>query len=178
MFYKANFIKLSVVLDLLWKYSLLLCYKLNIFRRPWVNQFNVCALLFRGYIMFIPLDKMVFYGYWKDLNSGSSSMLHIALNLCPLYYGLYFSLSNYYLNNYNSVLWFMRFYYCLSGWNYIISLTFNYWRNFDRAIMWRQFVGFKEFVNRRTRVTSSSDNNLPQVISCLMWDYIIYVSQY
>ena len=34
--------------------------KLNIFRPPQVNQFDILALLFDGYARFIPLDKMVF----------------------------------------------------------------------------------------------------------------------
>ena len=84
MFYVANVITLSVVFELLWKFTLLIRYKLNIFRPPRVNQFDIRTLLFGCYARFIPLDKMVFYGYWKALPSGSSSMLHIALTLFPL----------------------------------------------------------------------------------------------
>ena len=61
--YVANIITLSVFLELLWKFILLVHYKLNIFRPPRVNQFDIHALLFRGYAKFIPLDKMVFYGH-------------------------------------------------------------------------------------------------------------------
>ena len=60
MFYVADVITLSVVLELMRKSNLLVCYKLNIFRPPWVNQFDICALLFGGYARFIPLYKMVF----------------------------------------------------------------------------------------------------------------------
>ena len=77
MFYLANVIKSSVVLELLWKLTLLVCYKLNILRPPRVNKFDIRALLFGGNARFIPLDKMVFYGYWKALPSGSSLMLNI-----------------------------------------------------------------------------------------------------
>ena len=78
IYYVANIITLRVVLELLWEFTLLICYKLNIFRPPRVNQFDICALLFRGYARFILLDKMVFYSYWKALSSISFLMLHIA----------------------------------------------------------------------------------------------------
>ena len=117
MFYVANVIALSIVSELPWNSILLVRYKLNIFRPPRVNQFNILALLFGGYPRFISLDKMVFYCYWKALSSGSSLMLHIDLTLFPLCNGLCCSLSNYYLNNSNSVLRYVCFYYCLSGWN-------------------------------------------------------------
>ena len=58
----AKIIALSVVLELLWKSTLLVCYKLNIFRPPQVNHFDIRALLFGGYARFILLDRMVFYG--------------------------------------------------------------------------------------------------------------------
>ena len=64
-FYVANVIKLRLVSELLWKFNLLARYKLNIFRPPRVNQFDIRALLFGGYARFTPLDKTVFYGYWK-----------------------------------------------------------------------------------------------------------------
>ena len=95
MFYIANTIKLSVVLDLLWKFTLIVCYKLNIFRPPLVNQFYIHALLFGGYSRFIPLDNLVFNGYWKSLTSGSLSMLNLYLTLFPLCNGLCCSLFNY-----------------------------------------------------------------------------------
>ena len=79
MFYIANIMTLSIVLEFLWKLNLLVRYKLNIFHPPRVNQFDICALLFDDYDRFIPLDKTVFYGYWKALTSGSLSVLHIDL---------------------------------------------------------------------------------------------------
>ena len=111
IFYIVNVISLSVVLELLWRFTLLVHYKLNIFQTPQLNQFDILALLFGGYARLIPLDKMVFYGYWKALPYGSLSMLYIALTLFPLCHGLCCSLSNYYINNYNSVLRYMCFYY-------------------------------------------------------------------
>ena len=81
MFYVSSVIAFNLVSELLWKFTLLVRYKLNIFRPPQVNQFDNSALLFGGYTSFIPLDKMVVYGYWKTLPSGSSSMLHIALTV-------------------------------------------------------------------------------------------------
>ena len=88
MFHVSSVITLRVFLELLWKFTLLVCYKLNRFRPPRVNQFDIRALLFSSYARFIPLDKMVFYGYWKDMPSGSSLMLHIALIFFPLCNGL------------------------------------------------------------------------------------------
>ena len=67
MFHVANIITLSVVLELLRKFTLLVHYKLNRFWPPRVNQFDIRALLFGGYARFTLLDKMVFYGYWKTL---------------------------------------------------------------------------------------------------------------
>ena len=128
MFYVANIITLILFLELLWYFTLLIRYKLNRFRIPRVNQFDIHALLFGGYDSFILLDKMVFYGYWKALLSSSSSTLHIALTLFLLCNGLYYSLSNYYLNNSNSVLHYVCFYLRLSGWNYITYLTPTYCR--------------------------------------------------
>ena len=63
IFYVDNVITLSVVSEFLWNFTLLVRYKLNVFRPPRVNQFDIHALLFGGYTRFIPLDKMVFYGY-------------------------------------------------------------------------------------------------------------------
>ena len=60
MFYVPIVIKLSVVLELLWKSTILVLYNLNRFRPLRVNQFNICALLFGGYARFILLDKMVY----------------------------------------------------------------------------------------------------------------------
>ena len=59
MFYADNVIALSGGLELLWKFTLLVRYKLNIFRHPWVNQFDIRELLFVVYARFILLDKMV-----------------------------------------------------------------------------------------------------------------------
>ena len=92
MFYVANVITLSAVSELLWKFTLLVRYKLNIFRRPRVNQSDIRALLFLGYARLIPLDKMVFYGSWKALPSVSFSMFNIASILFPLCSGLSCSL--------------------------------------------------------------------------------------
>ena len=126
----ANVITYIVVLELLSNFSSLVHYNLNRFRSPWVKQFDILALLFGGYARFIPLNKMVFYGYFKTLPSSSSSMLYIALTLFPLCNVLCCSIYHYYLNNSNIVLRYVCFYYCLSGWNYIISLTTNYWKLF------------------------------------------------
>ena len=60
-----------------------------------MNQFDIRALLFGDYDRFIPLDKMVFYGYWKALPSGSSLMLHIALTFFTLCSGICYSLFSY-----------------------------------------------------------------------------------
>ena len=57
MFYVANVITLGVVLELLWKFTLLVYYQLNIFQPPWVNQFDILALLFGNYARFISVYK-------------------------------------------------------------------------------------------------------------------------
>ena len=46
MSYVANVITVSVLLDLLYKSTLLVHYKLNVFRPPRVNQFDIRALLY------------------------------------------------------------------------------------------------------------------------------------
>ena len=60
MFYVANVTASSVFSELLWKSTSLVCYKLNRFQNPQVNQFDIRALLFGGYARFVPLDKMVY----------------------------------------------------------------------------------------------------------------------
>ena len=59
MFYVANIITFRSFSELLWKFTLLACYKLIIFRPPQVNQFDIRALLLVSYARLIPLDKMV-----------------------------------------------------------------------------------------------------------------------
>ena len=59
MFYVANVITFSVFLELLWKFALLVFYKLNGFCPPWVDQFDIRALLFGGYYRLIPLYQKV-----------------------------------------------------------------------------------------------------------------------
>ena len=98
MFYVANVITFSVFLELLWKFTLLVSYKLNICWTPRVNQFDIRALSFGGYDRFIPLDKIVFYGYWKTLPPSSLSMLHLNLTLFPLCNGHGCSLYYFYFN--------------------------------------------------------------------------------
>ena len=67
MFYIASFITFSVFSELPWKSTVLVRYKLNIFRTPRVNQFDIRALLFGGYTRFIPLDK------WSYMDNGKPS---------------------------------------------------------------------------------------------------------
>ena len=110
MFYLANVIRLNVVLELLRKSTLLVDYRLNFFWPPRVKQFDIRALLFGGYARFIPLDKMVFYGYWKALPYVSSWILHIALTFFLLCSVLCCSLSNYCINSYNINLFCLCFF--------------------------------------------------------------------
>ena len=65
MFYVASIIPFRVFLELLWKSTLLLRYKLNILWPRWLNHFDIMALLIGGYARFIPLDKIVLYVSWK-----------------------------------------------------------------------------------------------------------------
>ena len=60
MFYVAIVITLSVFLELMWNSTLLIRYNLNRLRPPRVNQFDIRALLFFGYVRYIQLDKMVY----------------------------------------------------------------------------------------------------------------------
>ena len=62
MFYVASVIKFIIFLELLWNYTLLICYNFNIFCSPRVKHFDIYALLFGGYARFILLYKMVLYG--------------------------------------------------------------------------------------------------------------------
>ena len=71
MFYVASVITVSVFSELLWKSTLLVRYKLNRFRPPWVNQVDICALLFGGYARFVILDRMIYIDN-GDLPSSSS----------------------------------------------------------------------------------------------------------
>ena len=61
MFYIASVIPFSVSLELLWKSTLLVHYKLNRLRPPRVKQFDIHELLFDGYARFVLLDKIVIY---------------------------------------------------------------------------------------------------------------------
>ena len=49
MFYVYIVITFSVFLELLWKSTLLMSCKLHMFRPPWMNQFDICALLLGVY---------------------------------------------------------------------------------------------------------------------------------
>ena len=62
MFYVDNIIIFCVFLEILWNSTLLIRYKLDKFRPPWVNQFDICVMLFGGYARFIPLYEIVLYG--------------------------------------------------------------------------------------------------------------------
>ena len=62
MFYVSNVITFIVFLELLWKSSLLVCYKLHRLRPPEVNQFDICALFFGGYNRLILLGEAGLYG--------------------------------------------------------------------------------------------------------------------
>ena len=62
MLYVASVITFSVFSELLWKSTLLVHYRLNIFWRPWVNPFDICVILFVRYAIFVRLDKFVLYG--------------------------------------------------------------------------------------------------------------------
>ena len=95
MLYVDSVIIFSLFFELQWKYNLLVHYKLNIFRPLLVNYFDIHALLSGSYARFIPLDKMVFYGYWKYLSSVRFLMLHIDLTFFPLCSEICCSLFNY-----------------------------------------------------------------------------------
>ena len=62
IFFVTSVITFSAFLQLLWNYTLFVCYELNRFRSPRVNQFDISALLFGSYASFIPLDKIILYG--------------------------------------------------------------------------------------------------------------------
>ena len=67
MFYVATVIAFRTFWELLWRSTLLVCYKLNRFQPPRTYQFDICALLLGGYDRFVPLDKIVLYSYWKPV---------------------------------------------------------------------------------------------------------------
>ena len=96
-----------------------------------MNQFDIRALLFRGYASFIPLDKMVFNGYRKALPSDSYSMLHIDVTLFPFCNELYCIHSNYPL----AIILIAFSTTCVSiiafvAESIIIYLTPNYWKKY------------------------------------------------
>ena len=62
MFYIASVITFSLFLELRWKSTLLVHYKLNRFRILQVDQFDIRALLFGAYARFVKVDQMVLYG--------------------------------------------------------------------------------------------------------------------
>ena len=124
MFYLASVITFSVFLELLWTSLIFVhCYLED---TPGLYRYIKWSYMVNG-----------------DLPYGSSYMSQLALALFLLCNGLCCSLPNDYWNNYNIVLRYACFYHYLSGWNYIISLTPNYWRKFYRAVMWRQLVTLK-----------------------------------
>ena len=47
---------------------------------------------------------------------------------------------------------------------------------FDQYFIWGQFVSFKAFLDHEQRL--SSGNNILKVVSYLMWEYILILSQY
>ena len=71
MFYVANVITFRAFLELLWKFTSLVRYKLNGFRPARVNQFYICARFFSGYARFISLFQVVRIDN-GNLTSGSS----------------------------------------------------------------------------------------------------------
>ena len=78
MFYVANVITFIVVLELLWKPTLIIRYKLNRFWYPQVNQFDICALFVWTLHQ---VHTVIFKWYFMvggDLPSGSSPMSEIA----------------------------------------------------------------------------------------------------
>ena len=179
MFYVDNTITFSVFLELLCKFTLLVRYKLNIFRPLHMNHFDINALLFGGYYRFIPLDKMVFYGHCKYLLSVSFSMLHIDLTLFLLCNGLCCSIYNYPL-----VIISIAFSTTCISIIYLVAETILFtWLLIIGENIWpscpvTSVFCFKEYAKPLTKITSSSGNNFPFVVSCLVWDYIMYVSQY
>ena len=60
MSYVVSVITFSVILVLLWDFTLLVFYKLYRFCSPILNQFDIHTLLFCVYYRFIPIDKMIY----------------------------------------------------------------------------------------------------------------------
>ena len=128
MFYVANIITLSIFLEVLWKSTLLVYYKLYIFWPPLVNQFDIHGLFFGGYTRFILLDKWVF------MVIGKPCLLKVCNCHIQLYY-CFHCVINFivaFLIIISIILIaprsYMCFYFFLSGLNYIVSLIPKYWR--------------------------------------------------
>ena len=94
IFYVDTIINFSFFLELLWKSTLLVRYKLNKFRSPQVNQFDICAVLYGSYARFVPLDKMVYMNN-GNLISGSSPMSQLSWNCFYCLMDYYCSIFNY-----------------------------------------------------------------------------------
>ena len=65
MFYIVNVITFSVFWELLWKSTLLVCYRLNRLRPPLVNQFDICAQLIQRLRQVHNVILSGHYRYWK-----------------------------------------------------------------------------------------------------------------
>ena len=125
-----------------------------------MNQFDIHALYFGCYAMFIPLNKWSYMviGY---LTSVSSSMYQLALTLFPLCNELLL----YFFNHPIRIIiilycYYVCFYYRLSVWNNILSLTPFKW-----AFTYGLFISFKECFELQKTVTLSSK---------LIFYYIVY----
>ena len=144
MFYVASVITFSLFFELMWKYTLLVHYKLNIFQPPRVNQFDIFTLLFGVYTSFILLDKLS-YIFNETLPSGSSQMSDLVLRFFPLFCGLlfyYFRLSS--QNGSGSSLLlsvFLLLPQFLKQYNFPDSSLLE--KMFGQDVVQRQFVSFK-----------------------------------
>ena len=84
MFYVANVITFSVFQKVLLKFTLLICYKINIFQPPRVNHFDIRALLFWQLCQVHTAIINCQYRSWETFPSGSLSMSKLDLTLFPL----------------------------------------------------------------------------------------------
>ena len=129
LFYESNVIIFSIDLELLWKPTLLIRYKLNIFWYPRVNQFDIFALFVRSLRQVHTVRLKWYFMVDENLPSGSSLMSEIAWHYFCCVMNSYCIHFNYPLG---IILIPLRcytcFYYRLSCSNNIIFLTPKYLR--------------------------------------------------
>ena len=130
MFYVASVIEFSAFLELLWNHTLLVRYKLNRFRPPWVEPFwYSCTVVWRIWkVLTVILNGIIWSveNWLQAVHRCHSYIWHCLRFVMESYFSIFnYSIGIILLAPHFDVV----FYYHLSGRNNILSLNPNYWRN-------------------------------------------------